>query len=165
MINNVSFHFLFFFSDPIDSIHLYSVRPEDIGDDSKYIEHEDGEDVTIQAGDQFYFRCVARSSNPPANVRVLIGDRDITDKVPFELVFSGIRGSVDINVAFGKKESNWEQECIPVGCVPSATVAVCWGCLVPEVEGVCSRGAWSWGGSIPACTEAEPPCEQNDRQV
>ena len=101
MINNVSFHFLVFFSDPIDSIHLYSVRPEDIGDESKYIEHEDGEDVTIQAGDQFYFRCVARSSNPPANVRVLIGDRDITDKVPFEWVFSGIRESVDINIAFG----------------------------------------------------------------
>ena len=96
--------FLFFscvFSDPIDSIHLYSVRPEDIGDESKYIEHEDGEDVTIQAGDQFYFRCVARSSNPPANVRVLIGDRDITDKVPFEWVFSGIRESVDIHIAFG----------------------------------------------------------------
>ena len=31
-----------------------------------------------------------------------------------------------------------KQECIPVGCVPSATVAVCWG-------GACSRG----GGSAP----------------
>ena len=31
------------------------------------------------------------------------------------------------------------------------------GCLI--------RGdAWFWGG-VPACTEADPPCEQNDRQV
>ena len=72
-----------------------------------------------------------------------------------------------------------KQECIPVGCITSATVAICWGgawsqegvhgprgcllwgglgpggCLVPG-------GAWSWGvpapgGGIPACTEADPP--------
>ena len=26
--------------------------------------------------------------------------------------------------------------------------------------GVWCRGVWSWGGGIPACTEADPPCEQ-----
>ena len=31
-----------------------------------------------------------------------------------------------------------QQECIPVGYVPSATVAVCWG-------GVCAWSTWSWG--------------------
>ena len=25
-----------------------------------------------------------------------------------------------------------------------------------------SRGVCFWGGGIPACTEADPPCEQND---
>ena len=75
---------MFSFSDPIDSIHLYSVRPEDIDDETKYVEHADGDDVTIQAGDQFFFRCVIKSSNPPAQIRILIGDRDITDKVQLE---------------------------------------------------------------------------------
>ena len=34
--------------------------------------------------------------------------------------------------------------------------------------GVCSGGSAPGGGcsgGIPACFEAEPPCEQNDRQV
>ena len=47
-----------------------------------------------------------------------------------------------------------EQECIPVGCVPSAAG----GCLP---RGVSAQGVWC----IPACTGADPPCEQNDRQV
>ena len=42
-----------------------------------------------------------------------------------------------------------EQECIPVGYVPSATVAVCWGVPAP--------GSGGCGGGIPACTEADPP--------
>ena len=69
-----------------------------------------------------------------------------------------------------------KQECIPVGCVPSAAVAVSarrgaccqWGaccrgggCLVPGC-------AWSRGGGglpaprggIPACTEADPPVDR-----
>ena len=76
-----------------------------------------------------------------------------------------------------------KQECIPVGCVPSATVAVCWGdggCLlwgVSALGGVCSGGVSAWGGlllgggllqgggggGIPACTEADHPW--TDRQV
>ena len=69
------------------------------------------------------------------------------------------------------------QECIPVGCVPAARrpyAGVCFqegGCLLRE--GVCSGGVSApggWGvcllpGGIPACTEAEPPREQNDKQV
>ena len=32
-------------------------------------------------------------------------------------------------------------------------------------QGVCSQGVPGPGGDIPACTEADPSCEQNDRQV
>ena len=60
------------------------MRAEDIDDETKYVEHEDGDHVTLQAGDQFFFRCVTKSSNPPAQIRMLIGDRDITDKVQFK---------------------------------------------------------------------------------
>ena len=52
------------------------------------------------------------------------------------------------------------KDCIPVGCIPPA----CWPYLPAcTVQG----GAWSPGGrllpggGIPACTEADPPCEQN----
>ena len=89
-----------------------------------------------------------------------------------------------------KQSISIEQECIPVGCVPSAAVAV-WGggvvCLLGGVcffGGVCLLGGClllggvpaSWGclllgggvcflgAGIPACTEADtpPPCEQTD---
>ena len=69
-----------------------------------------------------------------------------------------------------KRERIPEQECIPVGCVLSAAVAMC----IPECigQGVCAsqhalgRGVSAGGGCIPACTGADmPPCEQNDRQV
>ena len=43
-------------------------------------------------------------------------------------------------------ENSHEEECIPVGCVPSAAVAVCWGvCLSACV--LCGPGppqAWAW---------------------
>ena len=86
------------------------------------------------------------------------------------------------------------QECIPVGCVPSAAVAVCLGgCLLPGVclpglvswclpLGVCLPGvgsSWclpggvflgvsSWclpGGVSDPLHAGKPPREQNDRQV
>ena len=40
------------------------------------------------------------------------------------------------------------------------------GCLVQGMP-AWSRGvpAWSGGGGIPACTEADPPCEQNHRPL
>ena len=41
-----------------------------------------------------------------------------------------------------------KQECIPVGCVPSATVAVCWGRGVSARRGMCA-----------------PPREQNYRRL
>ena len=79
-----------------------------------------------------------------------------------------------------------QQKCIPVGCVPSAAVAVCWGgvyasCILgyppgrqpPWAECVCPRrsvsaegGLPGGGGSaqegcllggIPVCTEADTP--------
>ena len=81
-----------------------------------------------------------------------------------------------------------KQECIPVGCVPSAAIAVSpragvclvprgsvpWercvcsgGCLVPGglIPGGCLvLGGYVWlfgpGGGIPACTEADAPCGQ-----
>ena len=51
---------------------------------------------------------------------------------------------------------DFEQECIPVGCVPSATVAVCWGSLHPPSPGAGTPWAdppqlppwlWAWTGS------------------
>ena len=39
-----------------------------------------------------------------------------------------------------------KQECIPVGCVPSATAAVCWG--VPAPGGACSWGVPAPGGCL-----------------
>ena len=66
-----------------------------------------------------------------------------------------------------------KQKCIPVGCVPSAAVAICWG-------GVCPGGCLAKGGCLPrgVCRRLgglvypsmhngrpPPPCEQNDRQT
>ena len=57
-----------------------------------------------------------------------------------------------------------KQECIPVGCILSAAVAVCWGGGV-SARGVSAQGAVSAQGGqclpggvcIPACTEADTP--------
>ena len=51
-----------------------------------------------------------------------------------------------------QRKSNRKQECIPVGCVPSAAVAVCWRMyLVPGgVNGLgvpCPRGC-TWSGRV-----------------
>ena len=58
-----------------------------------------------------------------------------------------------------------KQECIPVGCVPSAVVAVCWGGLpgggcLPGGGGYLPRGCLP-GGCITAFTEADTPPGQN----
>ena len=62
-----------------------------------------------------------------------------------------------------------KQECIPVGCVPSAVAAVSGGGVLPGgvvlPRWVCFLGGVLWGDGIPARTEADPLCEQNDRQV
>ena len=44
-----------------------------------------------------------------------------------------------------------KQECIPVGCVPSAAVAVCRRCLRGEVSagGVCPEGVSAQRGCLP----------------
>ena len=34
--------------------------------------------------------------------------------------------------------------------------------VVSGLTGVCPRVGLLWGGGIPACTEADPPCEQNE---
>ena len=77
------------------------------------------------------------------------------------------------------------QECIPVGCVPSAAVAVSWreGCLPGggvvcpggvSAQGVCPGwgclagvvSAWEGGMSAWGVSARHPlPCGQNDRQV
>ena len=55
-----------------------------------------------------------------------------------------------------------QQECIPVGCVPSAAAAVSRGWGVPGPEGC----TWSQGGGdVPGPggpLPGTPPCEQND---
>ena len=50
-----------------------------------------------------------------------------------------------------------KQECIPVGCVPSAAVAFLGG-VCPG--GVCQGGVPAW-----ECLPRHLPCEQNHRQV
>ena len=75
----------------------------------------------------------------------------------------------------GNSKNISAQECIPVGCVPSAAVAVSrvGGCLLPggvysRGGGVCLLGGLLPGGGlfcgggcgIPACTEAATPCGQ-----
>ena len=44
-----------------------------------------------------------------------------------------------------------KQECIPVGGVPSTTVAVCWGVSGPGGEGVWSRGVSARGVCFGGC--------------
>ena len=55
---------------------------------------------------------------------------------------------------------NLKQECIPVRCVPSATVAVSWGSAwsggVPGLGGAWSGGAWSRGVSQHALRQTPP---------
>ena len=56
-----------------------------------------------------------------------------------------------------------KQECIPVGCVPSAAVAVCWGVSAP-------RGCllWWWGWSAPGGVVSQHALRQTppvDRQT
>ena len=51
----------------------------------------------------------------------------------------------------------FQQECIPVGCVPSAAVAVCWGGGLPRgvrPGGICPRGG---GGSAQGWCLADTP--------
>ena len=49
-----------------------------------------------------------------------------------------------------------KQECIPVGCLPTAAVAVCWG-------GVCLSACWdtpqvwAWRPPSPMCGPGDPP--------
>ena len=59
-----------------------------------------------------------------------------------------------------------KQECIPVGCVPPATVAICWG-VSASVHAKCGPGdpqAWAWrppwvwaGDPTPGQTPQLPP--------
>ena len=52
-----------------------------------------------------------------------------------------------------------KQECIPVGCVPSAAVAVCWGGGWPGgVSAQVVSASMHWGRPL-------PHCEQNDWQT
>ena len=78
-----------------------------------------------------------------------------------------------VHAIFGKNLA--KQECIPVGCIlptccPYLPACTAPGRYLPLVWGVSApRGCtclWSGGGGcIPACNGADPPCEQNDRQV
>ena len=66
-------------------------------------------------------------------------------------------GSMSISSSKMTWQCRIQQECIPVGCVPSATVAVSGGvCLLP---GGCQlwTAVSALGGGIPACTEADLP--------
>ena len=85
------------------------------------------------------------------------------------LQLNGSEPLVPVTNIYKKLDYTNEQECIPVGCVPSAIVAVCWlegGCLLRGgMGGTCFGGVPApGGGGIPACTETDPPpCGQTDR--
>ena len=51
----------------------------------------------------------------------------------------------------------------PGGSGPGDVCSRGGGFLLPGGWGMSAlRGVWSLGGGIPACTEADPPCEQNE---
>ena len=57
-------------------------------------------------------------------------------KAKYELTNSVFPTHVDVlKVSYTRTNIFLKQECIPVGCVPTATVAVCWG-------GVCLSACW-----------------------
>ena len=71
-----------FCADPIDTLHMYSVNTDDLHDPIKnHKEYFDGEQVTMDPGEEFYFRCKAKLSNPPAVIRVYHAKREITAEV------------------------------------------------------------------------------------
>ena len=41
----------------------------------------DGQDVRMVDGEELYFRCRAVASNPPAVVRIFLGDKELTSQV------------------------------------------------------------------------------------
>ena len=55
-----------------------------------------------------------------------------------------------------------KKEYIPVGCVPSAAVAVCWGCLPVGClpRGVSAQGVSDWGGVYPSACWDTPPMDK-----
>ena len=70
------------FLDPVDAVHLYSVKKDDIHDPLKYYEeYVDGQDVRMTDGEELYFRCMSIGSNPAAEVRVFLGDKELTSQV------------------------------------------------------------------------------------
>ena len=115
---------------------------------------------------------------------VLYSFHVLTLKLPIQTLLS----VAPKHPVFARSGEKYKQECIPVGCVPAARRPYAsrggsaWsrGGSAWSGGGVCSEGGfWSWGvlpgpgGSawsgrggvgIPACTEADPP-EQNDIQV
>ena len=56
-----------------------------------------------------------------------------------------------------------KQECIPVGCVPPAAVAVCWGGLPQCVLGSPLR-VWAWRPPRLDPSTSPPGCEPGDLQ-
>ena len=72
----------------------------------------------------------------------------------------------DIEKILGRRDSRaagiWKQESIPVGCVPSAVIAVC-----PSGGVFSSHGVLSVCGCLPGevLPDTPSPCEQNDWQT
>ena len=119
-----------------------------------------------------FFLSSANGLNSPINSRRLLDDIDFIS-LYIHLILSLIINHHDNDDQAAKRfyrdpqyTKYFKQECIPVGCVPSAVVAVCWGgglpgggCL-PGGGGVCLGGAYL-GGCITAFTEADTPPGQN----
>ena len=98
----------------------------------------------------------------------MLSERDMRHEAP-------VSGSCD--TAPTKTINRLKQECIPVGCVPSAAVAVCWGeggclcvwgglcmsrgCLPGGPGRVSAQGMSAWGGVCPrGCLPGGCVCQE-----
>ncbi len=65
-------------------MNLYSVKADQAHDPLSYHEeYVDGDVVPMEEGDKFYFRCIAKNSNPPAEISIFFNGKDITHQVIF----------------------------------------------------------------------------------
>ena len=72
---------------------MYSVNMDDLHDPLKnHEQYVDGQEVAMDPGQEFYFRCTAKGSYPKPEIRVYHAMRDITEEV---------RINIELGVGYG----------------------------------------------------------------